>query len=155
MGRMKPLEGKKWSKSGYEFVAFRVKTTGVEFEFSKRAVAERAGKTSASNLAVAWTRRGVEEGLVGGVLQGRKQFVVGGASKVSRRGMWKLAGEVAGSLKREEGDQIWGALAAKTYDKVKEADVFRGRREVKEEVRREALNGWVRNTGGGEFTLEK
>jgi len=151
---MRALAGRRWEGGTYRFVPFRVVTTREEFEFSKRAVAARAERTSASNLAVAWTRDGVEEALVGGVLQGRRQFVLKGASAVSRRGMWKLTAEVAGMLDGEEETRIREGLAARTYDEVKGDALLDGRRAVKEEVRRDALTGWIQNTGGGGFTME-
>jgi tRNA-specific adenosine deaminase 1 len=154
-GRMRPVAGRRWDGGGYEFVPFKVETTEEEFEFSKRAVAGSAEKTSASNLAVAWTRVGLEEGLVGGMLQGRKQFVLKGASAVSRRGMWKLAVEVAESLEGDDADGTQKTLMEGTYDEVKAGKLLEGRKEVKGDVRREALSGWVQNTGGGGFTMEK
>jgi tRNA-specific adenosine deaminase 1 len=172
-GRMRPLAGRRWGHDygcengeeekenvtgrrfgSYAFVPFRVETTTREFGFSKRAVATRTDKTSASHLAVAWTRDGLEEGLIGGMLQGRKQFSPRGASAVSRRGMWKMAREVAALLEDGEGDRIRSALDVKTYDEVKGAELLDGRRAVKTEVRREALKGWLPNTGDGAFTLQ-
>ncbi|KAK5663231.1 hypothetical protein OQA88_6649 [Cercophora sp. LCS_1] len=146
-GRMAGIKGKQWGESGYGFVPFRVETTKEEFVFSKRAVAARTEKTSASNLAVVWTANGVEEGLVGGVLQGRKQFVPKGASVVSRRGMWKLSSEVAALTGGFE------SVSEGTYGGVKGGSLLETRREVKEHVRGGALKGWVRNTGGDAFGL--
>jgi len=105
----------------------------------------------ASNLAVAWTAGGeVEEGLIGGVLQGRKGFDVKGASLTSRRSMWAAAVAVAGML----GDEVISqGLRAESYDGVKGGELLEARRRVKEEVRREALKGWLRNTGDGDFSL--
>jgi len=148
-GRMSPLKGKVWA-SGYGFVPFRVDTTGEEFEFSQGVVAARAGKTSASNLAVVWTRGGIEEGLVGGVLQGRKQFDVKGASAVSRGGMWKLVVDLTRSLKPEN---LPKGLETATYDEFKEGAGLEARRAVKQDTREGVLRGWVRNEGGGSFTL--
>lgn len=146
---MSPLKGKVWA-SGYGFVPFRVDTTGEEFEFSQGVVAARAGKTSASNLAVVWTRGGIEEGLVGGVLQGRKQFDVKGASAVSRGGMWKLVVDLTRSLKPEN---LPKGLETATYDEFKEGAGLEARRAVKQDTREGVLRGWVRNEGGGSFTL--
>ncbi|RYO88956.1 hypothetical protein DL764_008646 [Monosporascus ibericus] len=52
-GRMRPLYGRKWG-GGYSFRPFEVRTTGLEFAFSRREVS-RSEKTATSNLAVAWT----------------------------------------------------------------------------------------------------
>lgn len=152
-GRMAPVGGRVWEGTGYGFRQVVVETTGREFEFSRRG-AGMAGenvKVVASNLAVAWTAGGeVEEGLIGGVLQGRKGVDVKGASLTSRRKMWAAAVMVAGML----GDEgICKELGASSYDEVKEGSLLEGRRRVKEEVRTEALKGWLRNTGDGGFSL--
>jgi tRNA-specific adenosine deaminase 1 len=158
-GRMRPVAGKVWDAStGYQFVPFLVETTSMEFEFSRRAVVGRAGgmdgrmvKVAASNLAVAWTRDGeVEEGLVAGVLQGRKAFDLKGASLTSRRRMWETGVEVARTL---GDDVIRQHLAQGMYNEVKEGPLLAARRKVKEDVRAEALSGWLRNTGDEEFSL--
>ncbi|KAK4232250.1 putative tRNA-specific adenosine deaminase [Podospora fimiseda] len=150
VGRMSCLKGKQWEED-YAAVPFMVETTPKEFEYSKRSVAARSSKQAASNLAVAWTADGrVEEGLIGGVLQGRKAFTLKGASAMSRRSMWILAKEIAQNL----GDKrIIEALSAESYEKIKENNLLEGRRRVKEEVRRDALKGWLRNTGDETFGL--
>ncbi|KAK4136990.1 hypothetical protein BT67DRAFT_374898 [Trichocladium antarcticum] len=160
-------KGREWG-GGYGFAGVRVVVTaGEEFEFSRRgilaAAAAAAGggggggkedgevRMAASNLAVAWTMDGaVEEGLIGGVLQGRRGVDVKGASLVSRRRMWMAAVEVAAALGDEE---IMRELRKGTYDEVKEGALLEARRKVKEEARAEALKGWVRNTGDGGFSL--
>ncbi|AEO54699.1 hypothetical protein MYCTH_2297544 [Thermothelomyces thermophilus ATCC 42464] len=164
-GRMAGLdkEGPAWRGTGYGFHPFRVQATEREFEFSRRGIRARstdgaAGggrgeeiKVVASNLAVAWTVGGeVEEGLIGGVMQGRKGFDVKGASLTSRRKMWAAAVEVAGTL----GDKVISeALAMGSYDGVKGGHLLEGRRRVKEQVRGEVLKGWLRNTGDEDFSL--
>lgn len=156
-GRMRPVAGRMWGGTGYAFVPFRVETTAQEFEFSRRAIAsggsgnEKQIKVTASNLAVAWTRDGaVQEGLIGGVLQGRRGFDIRGASLTSRRRMWESAVEVAAAL----GDEgISRELAMETYDGVKEGELLEARRKVKDEVRAKALKGWLRSTGDGGFSL--
>ncbi|KAF4774132.1 adenosine-deaminase [Colletotrichum scovillei] len=161
-GRMKAVvdEAARW-KGGYRFSPFEVRTTSREFEFSKRRVRGRAGaeKIAASNLAAVWTRGGgVDEGTMGGVLQGRKAFDVRGASLVSRRRMWELGAAVAERVATEEGgddDEVGGllrrALDVDAYGKVKGGEMLACRREVKEAVRRVALAGWVVNVGDEEF----
>ncbi|KAK1518741.1 adenosine-deaminase [Colletotrichum costaricense] len=160
-GRMKAVvdEAARW-KGGYRFSPFEVRTTSREFEFSKRMVRRKAGadKIAASNLAAAWTRGGgVDEGTMGGVLQGRKAFDVRGASLVSRRRMWELAAAVAERVATEGGDddEVGGllrrALDVDAYGKVKGGEMLVYRREVKEAARRVALAGWVVNIGDEEF----
>jgi len=154
-GRMGPVRGRVWEGSGYGFHPFRVETTGREFEFSRRGIVGGGEgeeiKVAASNLAVAWTKDGeVEEGLIGGVMQGRKAFDLKGASATSRRRMWAAAADVAAFL----GDEgICRELGNGTYDGVKEGELLTARRMVKEEVRGEALKGWLRNVGDGAFSL--
>ncbi|KAK1780492.1 adenosine deaminase/editase [Copromyces sp. CBS 386.78] len=171
-GRMAPLldtsvtaelEG-----TGYVFREFKVETTGLEFAFSRRAIlpsgssstdTTEAKKLIASNLATLWTLNGPRdgEGLVGGVLQGRKQFDLRGASLLSRRKMWALAREVC-SVMWSEGDvEIERSLGSTDlgYDEIKNGStLLEGRRRAKEETKRVALKGWVRNTGDGAFKLE-
>lgn len=154
-GRMAPVRGKVWEGSGYGFHPFRVEVTAREFEFSRRGIVGGGEgeeiKVAASNLAVAWTRDGeVEEGLIGGVMQGRKAFDLKGGSATSRRRMWAAAADVA-ALLGDEG--ISRELGNGTYDGVKEGKLLAARRRVKEEVRGEALKGWLRNVGDGSFSL--
>ncbi|KAK0749307.1 adenosine-deaminase domain-containing protein [Schizothecium vesticola] len=130
-GRMASLAGRTWA-GGYGFVPFAVRTTGEEFGHSKRAVAGRAERVGGSNLAVAWTAG-----------EGGKKVEVKGASRVSRRRMWELA--------REEG--VRGVLDGGTYKEVKEAGALALRRQVKKEVWRDGLRGWVRNQGDDGFGI--
>ncbi|VBB72936.1 Putative tRNA-specific adenosine deaminase [Podospora comata] len=154
-GRMSCLTTKPptWA-DGYKTSPFKIETTQHEFDYSKRTVTARSDKISPSNLAVCWTyNKEVEEGIIGGVLQGRKAFDIKGASAVSRMKMWRLAVEVAEGLHGPEGELL-KELKRGTYDEVKEeSELLQSRRKVKEEVRGEALKGWVRNTGDGGFRL--
>ncbi|KAK4125321.1 hypothetical protein N657DRAFT_570234 [Parathielavia appendiculata] len=159
-GRMAAVRGRVWEGMGYGFVPFRVEITGKEFEFSRRGISASLGndgegekdiKVATSNLAVAWTADGeVDEGLIGGVLQGRKAFDLRGASLTSRRRMWAAAMEVAGLL---DNEGIAKQLGKGTYDGLKEGELLAARRRIKEDVRAEALKGWLRNCGDGEFSL--
>ncbi|KAJ4415203.1 hypothetical protein N0V85_002821 [Neurospora sp. IMI 360204] len=175
-GRMAPLldtsVSAKLAGAGYTFREFRVETTRMEFPFSRRTIlpssstsasTERTDtktkKLIASNLATSWTLNGPRdgEGLVGGVLQGRKQFDPRGASLVSRRKMWALAREVCSSMELEDDGEIKQALGSTdlAYDEIKDgSSLLAGRRRAKEEAKRVALKGWVRNTGDGSFKLE-
>ncbi|KAK0653840.1 putative tRNA-specific adenosine deaminase [Cercophora samala] len=154
-GRMACLTAKPpaW-ENGYKTSPFRIETTQHEFDYSKRMVTARSEKISPSNLAICWTyNKGVEEGIIGGVLQGRKAFDIKGASAVSRRKMWALAVEVAEGVNGPEGE-LTKELRRGTYDGVKEgSELLEARRKVKDQVRAEALKGWVRNTGDGGFGL--
>lgn len=148
-GRMAPLVGRRW-RGGYEFRPFAVRTTGVVFACSKRQ-AERAtpGRAVGSNVTAVWARGVGGETLIGGVLQGRKQWAgVAGASRVCKARVWKAVSVVAGVLGERA---LVGAVGKETYEGVKSGEWMAERRRVKEETR-EVLGGWERN-GGGEFGM--
>jgi tRNA-specific adenosine deaminase 1 len=148
-GRMNSVAGSRWP-GGYSFAPFEVETTSREFAFSKRSVALRSDKTIASNLAVAWTMRGLDEGIIGGFLQGRKAFDFKGASLTSRRKMWALALELAGML----GAGCVGiqrCLSGETYKTVKTDNLLVPRRQAKANARAKALAGWTPNEGDDNF----
>ncbi|RSL46382.1 hypothetical protein CEP53_010355 [Fusarium sp. AF-6] len=151
-GRMSPLAGRQWHGE-YAFREFEVITTDLEFEFAKRAVSARAKKISASNLAAAWSDSGVEETIIGGVIQGRKPFSTKGASHMSRRRMWETARELSGSLENAGYAPIH--LGYSTYHDLKGSPMLADRRQAKQEARQTALTGWTRNEGGSKFQLEE
>lgn len=149
-GRMKSLDGRHWP-GGYSFKPFKIDTTDVEFYFSKRSVMARAEKISASNLAAAWSTSGVEETILGGIIQGRKPFDIRGASRMSRRQMWGTALDLARDL---DDNNLRFALDVSTYGDVKEGPLLAARRQVKAEVRGTALAGWVKNEGDSRFKID-
>ena len=147
-GRMKSIRGNSWHGS-YAFKLFKINTTSLEFEFSRRSPSSIATSVVPSNLAAVWTPDH-DESLIGGVLQGRKQFDPNGASMVSKRRMWQLAVEIAEML--PECD-IWSTtLKAESYLQVKESSILAARRDVKRDVGI-TLDGWIRNASGESFTL--
>jgi len=150
-GRMKGMIGKRWP-GGYSFMPFKVESTAKEFRFSNREVAARSDRVAASNLAAAWSLQDLDEGLIGGALQGRKQFHPKGASLVSRRKMWENAREIAG-LGDVETRAICDQLNVETYREIKDGRLLVARKKVKEAVYKEALKGWTRNTSDDSFSL--
>ncbi|KAJ4304844.1 hypothetical protein N0V90_000372 [Kalmusia sp. IMI 367209] len=150
-GRMKGVTedmAKQW-QGGYTWHAFEVHSTHREFDWSRRAIRDGL-KAAPSNLSAVWTPMW-QETLIGGVLQGRKQFDPRGASAICRRSMWKVALQIASvagvpTLSR--------ALGKARYEEVKANEVLVDRRKVKEDVRREGLRGWAKNTGDDDFGLE-
>lgn len=150
--RMHSLVGKSWP-GGYRFAPFTVETTGEEFVFSRAAVMSRAAGIAPSNLAAAWTCNGVEETILGGVLQGRKPFDDKGASNMSRRRMWMAAGETAACYLNGRGDMIRHGLRGQTYQHVKNGELLADRRRVKQHVRQSALAGWTPNQGDSNFQI--
>lgn len=130
-------------KGGYGFHPFMVRTTGLEFEYSRRGPGHSEGlRYVASNLAMAWTCSGLAENLIGGILQGRRQSDARADSAVSRGKMWALLQEITRQLEPERTSPTLG-----TYGALKDGPGLTTRSKVKEDVRREALKGWVRNTG--------
>ncbi|KAK4080493.1 hypothetical protein Trihar35433_1598 [Trichoderma harzianum] len=155
-GRMKPVDGKQWA-DGYAFRPFNVEATTVEFEFSKRAVQARSKVISASNLAATWSASGFEETILGGVLQGRKQFDIRGASKTSRRQMWLKSRELSDQLSASNTGRHGGLRehfsSTSSYQDIKDGPLLAERRQVKAQVRQLALKGWIQNEGDSGFGI--
>ncbi|KAL7275422.1 hypothetical protein RUND412_001630 [Rhizina undulata] len=145
-GRLRSLAGRTWD-GGYAFRPFVVGTTGLEFEFSRRGRDGGGDALKGSNVSAVFVRgRGVET-IIGGVLQGRKQFSGARAgSWVCKSKLWGMAVEVAGLL----GAGWCKCLCKGSYEEVKaaEEEVMSVRRKVKADVR-EVLRPWVRNGGDG------
>lgn len=155
-GRMKPVAGKQWAE-GYAFRPFNVEATTVEFEFSKRAVQARSKAISASNLAATWSASGFQETILGGVLQGRKQFDIRGASKTSRRQIWVKSKELSYELSVSNAGRHSAVQehfsSASSYQGIKDGPLLAERRYVKAQVRQLALKGWVQNEGDSSFGI--
>lgn len=160
IGRMSPLLTSDSWPGGYGFHPFAVETTKKEFEYSKRTVtarAEAAGisttgdNIASSPLAVTWSRNGLEESTINGVLQGRKQLDRRGGSKLCRLRMWGLALEVSVLVGAGGALAVQKLLGSGTYAEVKKGDLLTPRRLVKTRAREEALRGWVPNVGDDTF----
>lgn len=104
-----------------------------------------------SNLSASWSPHH-EETLIGGTLQGRKQFDPRGASKVCKKGMWKLAIDVATAL---GVPSLELAVTVGSYGALKESERLKERRRVKDNVRSVLMRGrpWVKNEGGEAFAI--
>ena len=134
---MKPMSDRTWN-AGYAFHSFSVITTDKEFAFSRRIVPSPA---TGSNLSAVYTPH-IQESLINGVLQGRRQTDPKGASALSNVKMWKLASDI---LALVDIPGLREALQLSTCRKIKDSKVFEERRRVKEETRTEALKRWIRN----------
>lgn len=147
-GRLAPLGAAEaeW-RQGYVFRPFEVRTTSLEFEYSRRGPGHGEGlRYVASNLATAWSCNGLAENLIGGVIQGWKQSDARAGSAVSRGKMWALQHEVSRQVRPDGIPPTLG-----TYGALKDGPELAMRRRVKKDVRTEALKGWVRNTGDDDF----
>lgn len=134
---------------GYAWHGFTVRATRREFAWSRRAV-KKTEKPAPSTLSTVWSPRW-HESLIGGVLQGRKQFDPRGASVVSRRSMWRKAAQIAVAV---GVPALLEVLSNGDYGHVKMGDVLAARRQVKEDACTKGLNGWIRNIGDDEFSLD-
>ncbi|KAL5416568.1 hypothetical protein PMIN03_002110 [Paraphaeosphaeria minitans] len=148
-GRMAPVAARAgdWG-GGYAWRAFAVLGTAREFAWSRRMVGSSV-RAASSNISAVWTP-GWQETVIGGVLQGRRQFDARGASRVCRGAMWKVAVRVAAAVGMPALMQVLGKRA---YKDVKESEALGARRRVKGDVKREALKGWVENRGDDGFGL--
>jgi tRNA-specific adenosine deaminase 1 len=144
-GRLKELDGRCWG-SGYAFKPFRILGAQQEFSYSRRQTG--AKELVASNISSSWTPHNAET-IIGGTMQGRKQFDIRGASRVSKRRMWKLAADIAS---KTEVLELQNYLDAVKYFDMKYGDLLSERRKVKEEVRN-IMGGWIRNEGGEDFEI--
>lgn len=144
-GRMKALNDWEGTKAGHQFRPFGVRTTGRKFAYSAQG-AEAGG----SNLSALWTPRR-QEILVNGVLQGRKQFDIRGASITSRRGLWKLALDVAF---KAGIPAVLGTLDKLTYATAKDCGNDT-RKEAKDTALEKALMGWRTNERDDAWSLDK
>lgn len=150
-GRLSALENKTWDTS-HKFQPFTIATTTREFQYSKRSVSSRAAKISASNLAAVWTRAGLEESTINGIIQGRKPGTSKSASETSRIRMWAAAERAMRTLVLE--DELHKELFSRDYESFKSNPVLDVRRRVKADVWRLSLTGWLRNEGDTSFSLE-
>jgi tRNA-specific adenosine deaminase 1 len=143
-GRMQALNDWEGTRDGHKFRPFVVRTTGRKFAYSAQG-AEAGG----SNLSALYTPRR-QEILVNGVLQGRKQFDVRGASITSRRGLWKLALEIA---VRAGVPAVLRTLDRPTYMMAKESG-NNSRKVAKGMALEKALMGWKRNERDDDWSLD-
>ncbi|KAF1919146.1 tRNA-specific adenosine deaminase, partial [Ampelomyces quisqualis] len=146
-GRLKHVSDETW-KGGYVWKAFDIKPTSREFTWSRRNIGP-GEKAVPSNLSAVYTPAW-QETLIGGVLQGRKQFDPRGASAICRRSMWKIATQIAGLV----GVPLLAkVLGKRTYGDMKTDEVFSHRKRIKQDIRKDALKGWIKNTGDDGFEL--
>ncbi len=143
-GRMKSVATKKWSK-GYTFHPIQIKPTDLEFNYSRRSakVGSQNLESKGSNISAVWTPR-LQETLINGVLQGRKQTDAKGASALSRNRMQELLLDIVFRLESSMAKEITGLGS---YAKTKRAKPLEVRWHVKNDAKMEALKGW--NDGAG------
>ena len=139
-GRMGPVTNMKWS-GGYSYHPFKISTTKRRFQYSRRRPGPQPVQPKPSNVSVLWTIR-LQETLINGVLQGRKQTDVRGGSAVCRLRTCRLVMETLALLATP---MFMDGRRSSTYADLKGASVLEERRQVKRHVKVEALEGWVPN----------
>lgn len=90
------------------------------------------------------------EVLIGGTIQGYKQFLPRGASSLSRYRMWRGCVDVAQLL---DDELLLKSLEAPSYRDVKSGDLLEARRYVKNLVKVLVLIQWTTNSGDEQFGL--
>ncbi|KIN04484.1 hypothetical protein OIDMADRAFT_156477 [Oidiodendron maius Zn] len=148
-GRMAKLIRTDW-ENGYSFKPFEIKCSSREFGFSRRQAVPTGDSLVPSNISASWTPYQLET-LIGGVLQGRKQGDIRGASRVCKSRMWRTALDISALV---DASQIEECLKKFRYIDVKRDSLLAERESVKEDVRHGPLEGWIRNSGGEEFYLQ-
>ena len=147
-GRMQAVRHKIWGE-GFAYRPFGVMTTSYEFGYSYRSVASEHEKIEGSNISAVWNPF-LQETLLNGVLQGRKQIDPKGCSSLCNQRISSLVFELASNLDLKNLQQC---LQHRTYLDMKQDAILKERRCVKDNVRQSALQGWTRNEGDN-FTLE-
>ena len=136
-GRMLPVASSTWS-GGYGYRPFRMETTEIDFQYSRRAAITNMVICKGSKVSAVWIPCH-QETLINGVLQGRKQIDQRGASALSRMQTWNLVMEIVGLL---DVPALTNILTKLSYLDMKSSQNLEQRRHVKEEVKSEALKGW-------------
>jgi len=144
---MKTASTKKWP-GGYVFRPFEVKTTGKEFEYSRRGTDIAGQSFKGSNISALWTPRS-QETLIGGVLQGRKQTDPRGCSSASRLKIWRAVIDTAAVL----AIPLLTQAVSSSYVAMKASKLLEDRNHVKKEIKESVLTGWIPNVED-DFNLE-
>lgn len=141
-------ESKGW---GYSFQPLKIETIDREFAHSRRNLSS-SKPPIASNLSAVYTPH-FQETIIGGVLQGRKQFDPRGASRLCRKSLWRAVADVAALL---AVPVLVKATMGVRYQDVKAGELLSGRRCVEEDMKGKdgPLRGWRRNEGDDGFRLD-
>ena len=150
-GRMKALQSTNshlatWD-GGYAFKPFQVSGHTMDFEFAKPIPRSNVIAKS-SNITAVWTPH-ISEVLIGGTVQGHKQFSNKGASSISRLRIWESAANVTDGFGFSSVCQAFGA--EKVYKRLKETTLLESRRAVKHYIQQEILGCWPKNSGDDQF----
>lgn len=128
---------------GYGFSPFKCCKTDVEFALSRRNATSSAATFKGSNICAVYTPN-LEETLINGVLQGRRQFDGNGGSALCNARMYDLVYQISVLLGMPSLNCIRENMK---YEQLKQCGLLQARRKTKDEIRRHALKGWIRNVG--------
>jgi tRNA-specific adenosine deaminase 1 len=141
------MTARRW-QGGYRFRPFDIQTTGREFTWSRRSL--QAGQVLVPSTVSTVYTPDFEQNICNGVIQGRRQSDVKGASAISRRIMWRFARQLVHSLSLED---LMQTIDLSLYAEIKDAQVLQARKDVKRDVTEFVLRGWLKNDGDNQFTL--
>ncbi|KAL2043235.1 hypothetical protein N7G274_004295 [Stereocaulon virgatum] len=142
-GRMKPMVGKAWSQ-GYAFRPFQVKTTDLEFTYSRRSTASNPnGKSKGCNISAVWNPR-YQDTLINGARQGFQLGNMKSASKVSAHKMWMDFMSINKELGGIRPADIIQRGHTRDYTGYTIGFRVPTREQVKKDTKKEALKGWDR-----------
>jgi len=131
----------------YHFRPFKVSTTSLDFQYSRRASPSLV--CVPSNLAaIAYGSK--QECLINGVLQGRKQTDPKGGSALSRRAILQSVVELMQTIGEQDRAKHVGRS---TYAHIKGSQSLALRASIKQKVRENALKGWERNSKDENWSL--
>ena len=125
---------------GYRFHPFLVKTIDHEFAYSRRSpnTISHDAISRGSNISAVWTPN-LQETLINGVKQGRRQTDPKGASALSRNEMHQLLLDVVAKL---GPSTVRNYVSSQSYSGMKGGELLDARRQVKEELKVQVLKGW-------------
>ena len=138
-GRLNLVPDRHWG-GGYSFRPFKTVPTSMEFSLSQTSIRRLSSHPKVSNLSAIWTQS-LQEVLINGVPQGKKQVDLKGASALSRSKMASQVLSYAMSLALVPQQASQGL----TYSELKAWGIFQERKVVKEEMIQHGLCNWVRN----------
>lgn len=136
---MRPLASQIWP-GGYAFRPFKVISTDIEFRYSRTNARDGLsnGEIKGSNISAVWNPH-LQETLINGVLQGRKQIELKGASALSNMKMSELFIKASSCCDTPSAEVV---MKISTYRDLKGSLPLRDRQHVKTRVKETALPGW-------------
>lgn len=150
----------------YKFHPLSWHGTSVSFLYSKSTIlreTQTAGsgvpKLCSSNMSALWTADGIEENIIGGILQGRRAGDPKGMSAVCRWRQWESACGVIAAMTNSQAictgivKNLQDAVAGPTYADLKSCSLLATRQVFIKKVQDIVFKGWMKNKGDEGFIL--